>query len=416
MMHVHGHQDDTDPGNLSPIAKINVHMDELVGQHIENVIASNSDTSEPTLFPSQQVSIVIDKKYAHTHFEDALIFQYYRKPLEKHYRNVIKLDPEEFHNIRWNAIRLTLRDSPKTDQTLKAIHSQWQTKYICKRWKMTQDALCPVCHDADETWEHVLQCNNVHMHRVRNESILKLNQDLSILKTHPYLQKHIIDIVQAWIDKQPIPYINQTNDPTKIKIHHAQIKQENIGYHLMMKGLITKEWGDLQELDYDDNKLPAKYNKIRWEKKLISNLQTMMVNMWAERCKIVHADNIETNDIRYRQKAWEFLCEIKNKKWKISHDCDHLLERDEWFFKSANLLNVQNWYDNIRIAVDRSATKNNGTYRDIRNFFDREVGFLQVRNKIHKLSATTRNEINRLKRTVQQNLSHIFQLDPGLGR
>ena len=125
MLHVHGHQDDTDPNNLSPIAKINVHMDELVGQHIEKVIASNSDTSEPTLFPSQQVSIVIDKKYAHTHFEDALILQYYRKPLEKHYRNVVKLDPVEFHNIRWNAFRLILRDSTKTNQTLKAIHSQW---------------------------------------------------------------------------------------------------------------------------------------------------------------------------------------------------------------------------------------------------------------------------------------------------
>ena len=62
---------------------------------------------------------------------------------------------------------------------------------------MTQDALCPLCHNADETWEHVLQCKNVHMHRVRNESIMKLNQDLSILKTHPYLQKHIIAIVQA---------------------------------------------------------------------------------------------------------------------------------------------------------------------------------------------------------------------------
>ena len=66
MMHVHGHQDNTDSNNLTPIAKINVHMDELVGQHIENVIASTTDTSEPTLFPSQQVSIVIDKNmYTH---------------------------------------------------------------------------------------------------------------------------------------------------------------------------------------------------------------------------------------------------------------------------------------------------------------------------------------------------------------
>ena len=139
----------------------------------------------------------------------------------------------------------------------------------------------------------------------------------------------------------------------------------------------------------------------------------MMVNMWIKRCKIVTADNIETSEMRYRQKAWEYLCEIKDNKWKISHDCDHLLERDEWFFKSANLLNVQNWYD---IAVDRSATKIDGMYRDIRTFFDREVGFVRVRNKIHQLSETTQNEINRLKRTVQQNLSNIFQSDPGLGR
>ena len=99
MVHVHGHQDDTDPGNLSPIAKINVHMDDLAGQHIENDIASNADTSESTLFPSQQVSLVINNKHVHTCIEDAIIFQYYRKPLEKHYRNVVKMDPAEFHNI-----------------------------------------------------------------------------------------------------------------------------------------------------------------------------------------------------------------------------------------------------------------------------------------------------------------------------
>ena len=141
------------------------------------------------------------------------------------------------------------------------------------------------------------------MHRVRKESILKLNQDLSILKTHPYLQQHIIDIVQAWTGEQPIPYLEQTNDFHKDQIHLAQIEQERIGYHLMMKGLISNAWGDFQQLDYDINKLPAKFKKIRWEKKLIANLQMMMVNMWIERYKIVNADNIETSEMGYRQKV-----------------------------------------------------------------------------------------------------------------
>ena len=64
----------------------------------------------------------------------------------------------------------------------------------------------------------------------------------------------------------------------------------------------------------------------------------------------VHADNIETNDIRYRQKAWEFLCEIKTKKWKISHDCDHLLERDECF----SIIFALQWIEAQRKMLERT--------------------------------------------------------------
>ena len=53
----------------------------------------------------------------------------------------------------------------------------------------------------------------------------------------------------------------------------------------------------IEEADYDNNNLPAQYNKIRWEKKLISNLQMMMVSIWNERWKIVTISNIETNEI-----------------------------------------------------------------------------------------------------------------------
>ena len=162
--------------------------------------------------------------------------------------------------------------------------------------------------------------------------------------------------------------------------------------------------------------MPAQYNKIRWEKKLISNLQMMMVNIWNERCKIVTAANIDTNEMRYRQKAWEFICDIRENKWKLTHDSAHLLDRDEWFFKSSSLINVQNWYDNITVAVDRGDRKHVGVYWEIRKFFDREAGFVKVRNKCHQLKESTRIELNRIKNAVQQNLVNIFRSSPGLGR
>ena len=164
MTYVHGHQDDhLDEDELPPEAAINVEMDELAGEHMTRILQANLDTSEPSLFPSLQITIKINNKRVTSNVEDNLIFQYYKHSLYKHYENTVKLNTNEFDNIRWNAFRLTLRDSDKFAQTIKAIHSQWQTKVVCKRWKSTADALCTLCGDADETWQHVLQCPNVHM-------------------------------------------------------------------------------------------------------------------------------------------------------------------------------------------------------------------------------------------------------------
>ena len=415
MEHVHGHQDDHSK-DLSPIANINVQMDELVGQHIEQLLTSNIDTSEAHFFPSQQISLVIDGKCTHTCFEDALIYQYYKKDLIRHYANVVKLDPNEFHNVRWNALRLALRHCIKSDQKLKAIHSQWQTKYICRRWKLTEDAICPICHDQEENWQHVLRCPNIHMSRVRNESIIKLKQELFTLKTNPHLQDHIMNIVTAWTMNDTVPTLDHSFVYPIAYIRDAHQKQCQIGYDQMIKGLLTPAWGNLQELDYDKNKLPANYNKIRWEKTLISTLQSMLINMWNERCKIVNAANSETHEQRYRQEAWEFLCNIKENKWQVTHDSLHLLDRDEGFFKYSTLDKVQGWYNNIQTAVGRGEVKHKGLLRDIRKFFVREEGFVRVKHRMRSLNDTAQNELNRVKNTIQQNLSNIFRSVPSLGR
>ena len=99
---------------------------------------------------------------------------------------------------------------------------------------------------------------------------------------------------------------------------NAQTCHEAIGFSLFMKGLISPKLGEIQELDYDFNHMPTNYNKIRWEKKITSSLQTFITSAWNERCKIIHAANINANEIRCRQQAWEFLCDIKRKNGNYS--------------------------------------------------------------------------------------------------
>ena len=96
-----------------PVAAINVEMEKLAGDHMDTLLRSDTSTIEPSLFPSLQATIRIDNKRVSAHIEDNLIFRYYKQGLYKHYENMVKPNINEFDNIRWNALRLTLHDSDK---------------------------------------------------------------------------------------------------------------------------------------------------------------------------------------------------------------------------------------------------------------------------------------------------------------
>ena len=90
-------------------------------------------------------------------------------------------------------------------------------------------------------------------------------------------------------------------------------EQYDIGYGNIFKGIISKKWGDIQEEDYTRFNRGSSFNRIRWEKRIITLLQNFSTEMWNERCAIVHAANENTNDIRYRQRMWEYCQGISTK-------------------------------------------------------------------------------------------------------
>ena len=115
MSHVHGHQDNnTDKKNLPPIARINVEMDELIGNFLHDLDLSK-DYSKPLPFPSQQVRVALNGKRISSNIEDLLISEYYRPNINKHYQKVVKLDPSSMPNAQWNSLWLALRDYKSRD-------------------------------------------------------------------------------------------------------------------------------------------------------------------------------------------------------------------------------------------------------------------------------------------------------------
>ena len=153
---------------LSKIAKINVEMDILTGEYLSSLDKSQT-FHEPLAFPSQQVGLMIDEQRIATNIEDELIAEYFKESIIKHYKNVVKVPEKAFENIQWHTLKLALRDSKNKNSVLKALHSQWQTMHVCHKWNLSKTAECPLCEQEDENWNHVLQCPNIHVDRVRKE-------------------------------------------------------------------------------------------------------------------------------------------------------------------------------------------------------------------------------------------------------
>ena len=162
--------------------------------------------------------------------------------------------------------------------------------------------------------------------------------------------------------------------------------------------------------------MPVNFNRIRWEKKIITMLLDLSTALWNERCTLVQVANANTNEIRYRQKAWEYCMEIINSQWKLPHNCMHLLQRDEKYFRTTQLLNVQTWYDNIMTAINHSDRKHATILSDIRESFVRDESTKNMKRTVKKIVRETADEVVRVSRSFQQNFFYFTFGRPSLGK
>ena len=136
--------------------------------------------------------------------------------------------------------------------------------------------------------------------------------------------------------------------------------------------------------------------------KLISLLHELCTTIWNERCTIVQVANVHTGEIRYRQKAKEFCNTTRKQYWKLMYDSVHQLDRDDSFFLTAPLINIQTWYDNLLTAIERSNQKHKLTLQDIREFFTRDEKTKGMKKIVKKNQKLAEEGVGLVTRTFQQ--------------
>ena len=163
---------------------------------------------------------------------------------------------------------------------------------------------------------------------------------------------YIKSVVQGWAN---ICTWNESFSPSEAT-RLAHLHQHEIGFDFFVKGIICIKWTTIQEDDYAIHRLPRQYNIIRWKKSFTVALLSHSVDLWNERCTIVQALATHTHETRTREQAIEYCTRLRSARWRIPHDCHHLLSRDDKYFRTTPMINVTKWYKNIQSALDRGKT------------------------------------------------------------
>ena len=137
--------------------------------------------------------------------------------------------------------------------------------------------------------------------------------------------------------------------------------------------------------------------------------------MCRERCDIIHAANVDTNDIRYRQRMWKYCRDINETPWKLKSDSIHLLDLDEKKFQTSPMINVQAWYDNVITAIDHCSRPQNSIYGDIRRFFRRDNDTIGVRSVVTRISQAVASAVVSTKNKIQSKIFNFSFPRPSLG-
>ena len=113
-----------------------------------------------------------------------------------------KRDHEEkqFNKVNWEAIKMASKNIPfsKIRRNSKNASNWVALGAKMKIWKLWSHDWCPKCNKQEDNWTHIICCNGQEG-RVRwEQSIRKLEAQLSEIKTAPWIIKFVPEMLSEW--------------------------------------------------------------------------------------------------------------------------------------------------------------------------------------------------------------------------
>ena len=185
--------------------------------------------------------------------------------------------------INWKSFELASQRLPLYRQhfLINWISHMTPVGSITRVRKMGHQHRCPRCGEWNETYSHVITCNNPKARRLRNTLLDGLRGWMTEHDTCPEITSVLLTIFSDWFRKPSsfrLPFLFTENQA----LHRVVTDQHNIGWFNMLQGMQTTGWAQLQDAHF--RTIPfCKKSGTTWASKLQFELWTFLWDMWTHR-------------------------------------------------------------------------------------------------------------------------------------
>jgi hypothetical protein len=141
------------------------------------------------------------------------------------------------------------------------------------RRKEWTNSRCPRCGTVDEDTKHLCRCQDPDARKQWMASLKSLEKWMDSVDTDPLITKHVLALLQSWVNKDPAP-----PDPRGTpRLKKALIAQSAIGGWNTLLGRVSIQIRDRQAQRYKSKQ--TRRSGFRWTVALIKKLQDISWDM-----------------------------------------------------------------------------------------------------------------------------------------
>ena len=279
---IQGHQDDKNIGHLRALdwwANQNISMDQRAKAFWKQ---TRQCTPPNQRFKHETFAVLLAGQKLSSFRKDWVHDRTNQKPIRDYWQDKHAITDTQWDDINWEATQ-------KASKEQNVGQRRWNAKFatshcatgkmmkIRKQWTHNN---CPRCGAQCEDTKHVIKC--AEGRETWDTSLAKLQTWMTETDTCPVLAKHIISLLQNWVEDKPSPSI----PPAGTKKQAALLAQAQLGAWNTLLGRISRQMTERQHARYILKK--SRRTGFRWTVALIKKLQGIAWDMWEHRNGILH--------------------------------------------------------------------------------------------------------------------------------